>query len=312
MSVKPSVVLSVDEWCPSMIRYMVPKLNKSGGKSISIISEQTKRSLHISTPLLMTWGISDYVNEDGNSDGKYTISLQFPSKEYETPAASNLLTKIEEFQNQILNDAVKNSDIWWGEKLELAVAKHTFFPILKYSKNSETKKIDYTKAPTFRAKVNNYDGVWNLEIYDVNQKIMFPNDNKEITPMDFVPKLSQVACVIQCGGIWIGGKGWGVTWKLVQCIVKPKEIVSIYGTCHVNLTDEDKETLLKNGQNSTSEFDNKNDDFVADSDDEKEVNIDVQTNVVVEKDAAIVEKDAAIVEVASTKKKVIKKVVKQT
>jgi hypothetical protein len=287
MSSKPAVVLSINEWNPSAMRYMVPKLNKSGGKSISIISEQTKRSLHVSTPLLMTWGISDFVNEDGNADGKYTISLQFPNAEYETPAAIEFLKKLKEFETQILNDAVKNSELWWGEHLELAVAKHTFFPVLKYSKNPDTKKIDYSKAPTIRAKVNNYDNVWNVEIYDVNQQILFPNDNKDITPMDFVPKLSQVACVLQCGGVWIGGKGWGVTWKLIQCVVKPREVVSIYGSCHIRLTDEDKETLKKqvipaidnneiiddeeqydNGMNDEPSKNVATNDFVPDSDDE--------------------------------------------
>jgi hypothetical protein len=41
--------------------------------------------------------------------------------------------------------------------------------------------------------------------------------------------MSNIACVLQCGGIWIGGKGWGLTWKMVQGVVKPREIVSVYG-----------------------------------------------------------------------------------
>jgi len=57
--------------------------------------------------------------------------------------------------------------------------------------------------------------------------------------MDFIPKMSNVACVLQCGGLWFGGKGWGLTWKLVQCVVKPKEIVSIYGKCHIQLSNDD-------------------------------------------------------------------------
>ena len=77
------VVLSVGEWNPSANKYMVPKINDRGGKSINLLSKQTNRSLHISTPLLMTWGISDYIDEKGESDGKYSISLTFPNSEYE-------------------------------------------------------------------------------------------------------------------------------------------------------------------------------------------------------------------------------------
>jgi hypothetical protein len=60
-----------------------------------------------------------------------------------------------------------------------------------------------------------------------------------MTPMDFIPKMSNVACVLQCGGLWFGGKGWGLTWKLVQCVVKPKELVSVYGKCHIQLSMDD-------------------------------------------------------------------------
>ena len=30
-----------------------------------------------------------------------------------------------------------------------------------------------------------------------------------------------------------------MTWKLVQCVVKPKEVVSIYGKCHIQLSMDD-------------------------------------------------------------------------
>ena len=70
--------------------------------------------------------------------------------------------------------------------------------------------------------------------------MIYPCDNERVTPPDFVPKLSQVACVLQCGGIWLGQKGWGVTWKLIQCVVKPREVVSVYGQCRVMLTDDER------------------------------------------------------------------------
>jgi hypothetical protein len=54
-----------------------------------------------------------------------------------------------------------------------------------------------------------------------------------LTPMDFVPKKSKVACLLQCGGIWIGGKGWGVTWKVNQCVVKPSQVISVFGECRI-------------------------------------------------------------------------------
>jgi len=234
------IVVSVADWNTSAIKYMAPKLNKQNGKAISIISKQTNRSLHLSTPLMMTWGVSDFVDDKGESDGKYSISLVFPNDEYSTPATSQFLQKLKDFENQILDDAVRNSEMWWGESMSRELVKHTFFPFLKYSKNKDTKKIDYTRPPTIRAKVPYYDNRWGIEIYDTTSSLIFPRETSVETPVDLIPKQSSVACVLQCGGIWIGGKGWGLTWKLVQCVVKPREVISVFGRCQIELSHEDK------------------------------------------------------------------------
>jgi hypothetical protein len=238
------IVLSVSEWNPAEIKYTAPKINKQGGKAISIISKQKNRALHLSTPLMMTWGISDFIDEKtGESDGKYSMTLNFPNDEYATPATNVFLQKLKDFETQILNDAVKNSEAWWGEEMPLAVVKHSFYPLLKYSKNKDTKRVDYSKPPSIRGKVPFYDGKWGVEIYNTKNELIFPCADDRLTPLEFVPKLSNVACVLQCGGIWIGGKGWGLTWKVIQCVVKPKEIVSVYGKCHIQLSPEERETI---------------------------------------------------------------------
>ena len=246
-SAKPAtkpVVLSVDDWEPNAVKYMPPKVNDRGGKSINLISRATNRALCISTPLMMTWGITDFVDEKtGESDGKYTLSLNFPNEEYATAGSNKFLQKLKDFENQIIDDAVANSELWWGESMSREIVKFNFFSFIKYSKVKDSKKIDTSKPPSIRAKVPMYNGKWAVEIYDTRNNLLFPADNDMLTPIDFVPKLSSVACVLQCGGIWIGGKGWGLTWKLVQCVVKPREVVSVYGKCHIKLSDEDRDTI---------------------------------------------------------------------
>jgi len=255
---KPSapIVLNTADWDTSSIRYMQPKLNDRGGKSINIISTQTNRSLHISTPLMMTWGISDYVDEKtGESDGKFSMSLVFPNEDYATAASNTFLDRLKSFENQILDDAVKYSDAWFGEELSREVVKHNFFPFLKYSKDKLTKKIDPTKSPSIRARVPNYNAKWGVEVYDTSSNLLFPCDNENMTPMDFVPKKSQVATVLQCGGLWFGGKGWGVTWKVNQCVVKPQEVVSVFGKCHIQLSADDIKTMNTDTTNENEDED---------------------------------------------------------
>ncbi len=233
------IVLSTNEWDTSAIKFMPPKVNDRGGMSINIISTQTNRSLHISTPMMMTWGIADYDDGTGG-DGKFNMTLNFPTEDYRKPSTDAFLQKVKDFENEILDQAVKNSELWWGEEMSREVCKHSFFPFLKYQYLKGTKKIDTTKSPSIRAKVPCYDGKWAIELYDTSDKMIFPCDNDRVTPPDFVPKLSQVACVLQCGGIWKGGKGWGVTWKVIQSVVKPREVVSVYGKCRVLLSEEDR------------------------------------------------------------------------
>ena len=318
MSSKPAtpIVLSTSEWKPDSIRYMQPKVNDRGGKAISLISTQSNRALHISTPLMMTWGIADFVDEKtGEADGKYSMSLNFPNNDYATDATKDFLEKLKAFETQILNDAVKNSEAWFGEEQPLAVVKHSFYPVLKYSKDKVTKKIDPTKPPSIRAKVPNYNGRWAIEIYDTKSQQIFPCDNENMTPMDFIPKMSNVACVLQCGGLWFGGKGWGLTWKLVQCVVKPREVVSVYGRCHIQLsTDEinkmDAAPQIK--EEDDEEFPAPVSTEVEDSDAEEEAPVAAAPVKKIIKKVApspepVADVEVAVEEAAPKKKKIVKK-----
>lgn len=287
-------VLNVSDWETKSLRYMQPKINDRGAKSIALISTQTNRSLHLSVPLMMTWGISDYVNEQGESDGKFSMTLNFPNSEYANEATDEFLEKLKSFENQILDDAVKYSDAWFGEDLSREVVKHNFFPFLKYSKDKLTKKFDYSKPPSVRARVPCYNGKWDIEVYNTSATRIFPSDNEMATPMDFVPKMSNVACVIQCGGLWFGGKGWGLTWRMKQIVVKPREVVSIFGKCHVNLSDKDIETMESAQVVSEDSENNKNNLQVVDSDDDEEEDEEEDIPVVEEKEPEPVKKKRTV------------------
>lgn len=238
-----SAVINMSNWTPSAKKYMAPKINDKGGKSINVISTQTNRSIHLTLPLMMTWGISDYTDEKtGESDGKFTISLNFPNDDFATPETNLALQKLKEFEELLITDAVKNSEAWFGKKQSREIVEYGYFPFLKYPKNKETKATDTSRPPSLRPKVPKYGDEWKVEIYDTKMNLLFPSPNY-VSPIDLVPKQSNVASVIACGGIWIGGKGWGLTWKLVQCVVKPQIMESVFGKCHIQLSDADVETI---------------------------------------------------------------------
>jgi len=240
-------VLEFANWNPKAHKYMAPKVNSMGGKSVSLISTQSSRSLHVNTPLLMTWGVADFANDDGTSDGKFKISLNFPNAEYTNKDSDLFLQKLVEFQAQVIDDAVTNSEVWFGKKKSKELVEDSFFPFLKYPKvkdatGKSTGATDYSRPPSISAKVPCYkqdDGSlkWECDIFDINYNQIFPCEDEDVTPVDLVPKLSKIASTIQCSGIWIGGKGWGLTWKFISGVVKPKITETVRGTCHIRLND---------------------------------------------------------------------------
>ena len=109
--------------------------------------------------------------------------------------------------------------------------------MLKHPKDPETGEPDYTRAPTLRVKLEYWDEKFNCEVYDVEQKLVFPDDESSVMPMDLIEKSSNVAVVIRCGGLWFANGKFGCTWKLVQAVVKPK--ASLKGRCLITLTADD-------------------------------------------------------------------------
>ncbi len=237
-----NVVLPVSSWNPCSIKLIAPKTGKTGAKSVSIISTQTNRSLTISTPLMNTWGVAETLTQDKEGTGKYGLTLSFPGKDYESPATSEFLTKMKEFEKHILDEAVRHSESWFGDSKSLEICKDKMFPILKYPFFTGTKKVDLSKPPSLKVKVPFYEDKWNIEIYDTKQNLIFPSENTEYSPIDYIPKLSNIACVLSAS-IWITEKAFGVTWKCYQCVVKPKVTYSIAGKCQIQLSEQEKSVI---------------------------------------------------------------------
>ena len=45
-------------------KYTSAKVNARGGKSVGIINSKTSKVLHLSTPLMLTWGVSEFTDEN--------------------------------------------------------------------------------------------------------------------------------------------------------------------------------------------------------------------------------------------------------
>ena len=237
-------IINAEDFNPAKdVSYTKPKLNASGGKSIGVLNSKTNKTLFLGTPLMLTWGANEYT--DDKTDRKsYDLALQFPKDEYDTETLKKALKNMKAFEKKVKEDAAKNSKEWLNKtKASSEVIDALFTPMLKHPKDIESGEPDESRAPTLKVKLPYWEGEFKFELYDLECNQIFPStDGHVISPLELLPKASNIATIIQCGGIWFANGKFGVTWKLVQAMVKPKE--SFRGKCHISLSSADKEKLM--------------------------------------------------------------------
>lgn len=305
MTMSAKTILSGADFAPATdIKYSKPKVDARGSKSVGILNAGSNSATYISTPLMLTWGVNEYV-DDKSGKVSYDLALQFPSEEYAKDDTTNFMNNMIELENKIKADAITNAKEWFGKnKMSEDAIDALWTPMLKYPKDKNSGESDTNRAPTLKVKIPYWEGEWKTELYDVNQRAIFPDpDNSTATPKDLIAKGTHVAVVLLCGGIWFANGKFGVTWKLFQGVVKPK--ATMRGTCHIQLSSEDKERIVKQKVDEDDEavddehFDEPASTAVDDSDEEAVV---VKAEV-----AAVVAKEVAPEPV----KKVVKKIVKK-
>jgi hypothetical protein len=265
---KMAAIVTAKDFNPTDdLMYTKPKINSVGGKSIGILNVNTKRSLMVSTPIMLNWGVNVFENNNGTN--AYSLSLQFPREEFATEATTELLDMLKSMESKILHDAVANSKDWFGKQQSREVVEAFWNPILKYPKNQETQEPDKTRSPTLKVKLPMWDGEYKFEVFDMNNNLLIPNDEGR-SPDSIIQKASNIACVIQCGGIWMANGNFGVSWKLFQG--KYKENVQLQvgkGVCHVPMSAEDTDKVAEEVSSSDETVQATNGTMV-ESDDEEE------------------------------------------
>ena len=278
-STKNNMIISGVNFVPDKdIKYAKPKINKSGGKAIGILNSHADCVLNLNTPLMKTWGVNEWIDE-ASGKKSYDFVLQFNSEDYQSDGEKKFLKALNDFSNKIKADAVDNSKEWFNKtKMSPEVVDALFNPVLKYPKNPDTGEADDTRPPTFKIKLNFWDDKFDqTELYDMNKSMIYPDPTGATSPIDHITKGSHTAVVIRCGGLWFANGKFGVTWKLVQAIVKPRQ--SLAGQCHIDLSVEEREVLHnQSSDNEDEEFTNKQETVDTDDEDnEQEAEAEVET-----------------------------------
>lgn len=216
-----------------------PKVNSAGGKNVNLLNTETKKGVTLSTPLMLTWGLNEF-RDEATGKCSYDLSVQFPSPNYPNEQADAWLEQLKVYEAKIKATAVEKAKEWFNKPTMSAdVVDALWTPMLRYKKGPDGMP-DETSAPTLRIKIPYWQGDWKCDIYDMDDAALYPNDNG-VTPMELVPKLTNLAMIISSGGVWFANGKFGTTWKLVQAKVKPR--ASLRGKCHISLSSSERNTL---------------------------------------------------------------------
>ena len=137
--------------------YTKPKLNANNGKSIGILNKHNMKSLYISTPLMLTWGVNEW-SDDKTGKKTFDMALQFPNQEYNNPECAAFLKNMQELEKRIKDDVIVNCKEWLNKaKMSSDAVDALWSPMLKYPKDKASDEFDYSRAPSLKVKIKDWE-----------------------------------------------------------------------------------------------------------------------------------------------------------
>ena len=257
------------------IGFSAVKVNSVGGKNARIHYNGNKSMLYISTPLMTTWGVNEYVDEKTGRKS-YDMSLQFPNAEYMNDDQRAFLDGMIAYEEKIKNAATTSCSKEWFNKAKMSaeVVDALWTPMVRYPKDKETGEPDGKYPDTFQFKILQYDNVVKCGCFDGEKNAMnvsepdkenyvvlginIPWSESATTPhVGIFKKGTQVKAVLRCKGIWITNGNFGCGWEAEQIRIKPQPTFDDYAFLDDSEQEEDeeegRETMEGNFVNSSSD-----------------------------------------------------------
>lgn len=222
-----------------------------GAKNIKIL-DKNRSWLKLIVPGFITCtGFSDFVQKDQEKgNGKYSTALMFEAAG-ENPSQDAFLNALKQLELKIIQEAENNCEKWFGKTQVVDGVKYLYTPMIKYPKG-EDGQVDNTKNPYITVKlVKDFkksndlgEDMYKCTIFNEDRDLMYPNnDDLSVTPLTLLPakRRSSIACIIQCGGIWIINKKFNVTWEILQLVYKDQILdISSSVICYIDTDKKEK------------------------------------------------------------------------
>lgn len=212
-------ILLPDQIQLSDVQFGAVKTLGNGGKSIYV--SHKNQPFIIQTPEMRSpFGLSRWDKTERDASGtekayyKYDLSIGFDGKE-NREILKTFFDKMVEFDSMLIDAGMENSMNWLGKKItSREVTQELYTPMIRYSRDKKTGDINTKYAPTFKIQVPFKDSKFQCEVYDAN--------NNEVDLNCLNLQGARIMAIIQCVGIWVVGKKYGCSWKVLQMKAMPK------------------------------------------------------------------------------------------
>tara|TARA_B100000242_G_C42990678_1_gene459913 strand:+ start:225 stop:998 length:774 start_codon:yes stop_codon:yes gene_type:complete len=191
-----------------------PKINPKTNSKSSYLN-RNGGPFHVQCPpMKFPFGISHWTDSDSGRT-KHWVNCLLDSNKESTIQFKKL---IEDIENMVITHVYKNSKQFLGKNYSSReVVEALFSSNIKYSKDKDTGEISDKYDPTFKINIPSRDGEFTIKggVFDKNQN--------QISLNDINTKGATATIIMQCGGIWSGGGGFGLTWRDAQMQIEPKQ-----------------------------------------------------------------------------------------
>ena len=196
-----------------------PKLNPKTNSKSSYFNRNGGQFNTQCPRMSLPFGTSQWTDSDSGRT-KHWVNCLLDSNKESTIQFKKL---IEDIEDMVITHVYKNSKQFLGKNYcSREVVEALFSSNIKYSKDKDTGEISDKYDPTFKINIPSRDGEFTIKggVFDKNQN--------QISLNDINTKGANATIIMQCGGIWIGGSSFGLTWRVAQMQIEPKQDLNTF------------------------------------------------------------------------------------
>lgn len=190
------------------ISISAPKLLQSGARQAYLNYAGERLVMQTALAMSVPFGLN---TADKFGPPQYSVDLSFRGFE-QRPEVKEFMDTIQQLDDALLQEGVKNSKAWFKSNLSMDVVKAFYTPTLKYSKDKDGNVLSY--PPTIKLKLRKMNDQFETKFYDLNS-----NPYKNVPVEELLVKGVQVTAIIECAGVWFAGSKFGLTWRAVQIAI---------------------------------------------------------------------------------------------